>query len=137
MEPPSNSPEYLLLFRGTDWESQVHPDDAPQLMEKIYGWMDRLAAEGKVVGARPLGLDGKTVQGRQGNLIADGPFAEAKEVVGGYLIVRAASLDEATSIARGFPLLNYGAMVEVRPLADQCPIFERIQLRRAHMAMAG
>ncbi len=55
----------------------------------------------------------------------DGPYVESKEAVGGYLIVRAASLDEATELARGYPALARGVSVEVRPLLLECPIFTR------------
>jgi hypothetical protein len=58
--------------------------------------------------------------------VADGPFVESKEAVGGYVIVLAADLDEAAAIAEEWPLLDYDATVEVRPLRKQCATMERI-----------
>ena len=61
----------------------------------------------------------------KGGTIADGPFAESKEAVGGYLVLVADDLDEAIEIARSIPTLEYGVTVEVRPLLAECPIFRR------------
>ena len=55
----------------------------------------------------------------------DGPFAEAKEAVGGYLVLQADDFNEAVEIARSKPALRYGVTVEVRPILAECPIFER------------
>ena len=55
----------------------------------------------------------------------DGPFAESKEAVGGYLVLQADSLNEAVEIARSMPTLRYGISVEVRPILAECPIFQR------------
>ena len=57
--------------------------------------------------------------------MVDGPFAESKEAVGGYLVLQADNLNEAVEIARSTPMLKYGITVEVRPILAECPIFER------------
>jgi hypothetical protein len=57
--------------------------------------------------------------------VADGPFAESKEAVGGYLLLQANTLDEAVAIAKSNPTLEYGVTIEVRPVLEECPIFER------------
>ena len=54
--------------------------------------------------------------------MADGPFAESKEAIGGFFLLEVGSLDEAAEIAKDFPGLNYGASVEVRPVAPECPL---------------
>jgi hypothetical protein len=54
--------------------------------------------------------------------VADGPFAESKEAIGGFFLLEVGSLEEATEIAKDFPGLNYGASVEVRPVAPECPL---------------
>jgi hypothetical protein len=59
-----------------------------------------------------------------GRVVADGPFAESKEAVAGYFLLRVASLDEAVAIAKECPVLAYGAAVEVRPVAQECPVAE-------------
>ena len=63
--------------------------------------------------------------------MADGPFAESKEAVGGYFLLQVEDLDEAVEIAKGCPLLEYGTTVEVRPVAAECPTFRRINQRLA------
>ena len=65
------------------------------------------------------------ISGGNGNLVVDGPFAESKEAVGGYLVLQADDLDEAVEIARSMPTLKNGVSVEVRPILAECPIFER------------
>jgi hypothetical protein len=57
--------------------------------------------------------------------VVDGPFAESKEAVGGYLVLLADDLNEAVEIARSMPTLKYGITVEVRPILAECPIFQR------------
>jgi len=84
-------------------------------------WFERLSAPGKVIAGSPLEPEGKIVAER-GRVIADGPFAEPKEAIGGYFLVRVQTLDEAVAIAKECPGLKYGAQVEVRPVAEQCPL---------------
>ena len=55
-------------------------------------------------------------------MVADGPFAESKEAIGGFFLLEVGSLGEAAEIAKDFPGLNYGATVEVRPVAPECPL---------------
>ncbi len=65
--------------------------------------------------------------------VADGPFAESKEAVGGYVFVQADSFEEAMQVAADWPLLDYDAAVEVRPVRMQCATMEKIggQLAKA------
>jgi hypothetical protein len=85
-------------------------------------WYDRLTSEGKVAGGNPLENTGKVLSGRNGNIIADGPFAESKEAIGGYFLLTVRSEAEAVAIGRQCPGLAYGAVVEVRPIAEMCPV---------------
>jgi len=70
---------------------------------------------------------GKIVAGKNGASITDGPFAEAKEVVGGYIIVNAPDLDAATAIASGCPLLEHGVTLDVRAMIHDCSISHRLR----------
>ena len=88
-------------------------------------WFEGLGARGKVKGAQPLGAQGRIISGTNGGLVVDGPFAESKESVGGYLLLQADNLDEAVEIARSNPALKYGTTVEVRPVLAECPIAQR------------
>lgn len=121
--------EFLLLFRGPDWADRLPLDELQRLMDDMTTWMNRMVAEGRVKGGQPLGHDGRMVSGTSGPRVVDGPFVESKETVGGFLAVRAASLDEAVAIAKGYPGLHHGVSVEVRPLLEECPCFQRAKQR--------
>ena len=71
--------------------------------------------------------EGKIVSGKQGRTIADGPFAESKEAIGGYFYLQVADEKEAVEIAKQCPGLEYGAVVEVRPVADICSVKQRAE----------
>ena len=75
----------------------------------------------------PLEPEGKVVSGKNGRVVADGPFAESKEAIGGYFLLRVNTLDEAVAIAKACPGLPYGAVVEVRQVAEECPLVERLR----------
>lgn len=94
-------------------------------------WYEGLAARGKVQHGRPLGLTGRVVAGANGERVTDGPYAEAKEVVGGYFFLSVADIDEATEIAKGCPGLSLGLTVEVRPVAAVSPVLEGVRGRES------
>ena len=131
--------EYLLLFRGTEWHKGLSPEELQKAMTEFKGWFDRLTEEGKMKGANPLMREGKLVSGKQGRVVADGPFAESKEAIGGYFLLQAQSLEEAVAIARACPTLEFGTVVEVRPVAEMCPLMESMQqnLAAEELAHAG
>ena len=114
--------QYLLLFRGIDWHKGLSPEQIQNVMNQWRNWFERLSQEGKVKGGHPLEADGKVVSGKKGRVVADGPFAEAKEAIGGYFMLQVETMDEALAIARECPGLDYGAMVEVRQIAEVCPL---------------
>lgn len=115
------APHYLLLFRGTDWHLDMSPDEIAKTMSSWNAWLDGVGAEGKLAGGNPLENSGKTVVGAA-RTVADGPFAESKESIGGYVLLRVDTLEEAVEIARRCPALPYGIQVEVRPVAPKCPV---------------
>jgi hypothetical protein len=117
--------EYLLLFRGTAWYNSLSPEELQNAMNQFKQWFDRLTEKGKLKAAQPLVRDGKIVSGKLGRVVADGPFAESKEAIGGYFLLAVDSLDEAVSIAQTCPALDYGTQVEVRPIAEECPMLQR------------
>jgi hypothetical protein len=114
--------EYLLLFRGTDWHKGLSPEEIQEVVKQMYAWLDRLTAEGKAKSGKPLFPEGKVVSQKKGRSVSDGPFAESKEAIGGFFLLEVGSLEEATEIAKDFPGLAYGASVEVRPVALECPL---------------
>jgi hypothetical protein len=111
--------DYLLLFRGGDGKTlQQSPDAWQAHMQKWMQWMGDLGKEGKFVGAQPLDQNGKTVSGNK-KIVSDGPFAEGKEIVGGYLICKANDYNDAVEISKGCPILEFDdATVEVREINE-------------------
>jgi len=113
--------EFILLFRGSQWDKGLSPEQIQKVMNQFMGWFERLREEGRVRAGQPLERTGKIVSGKGGRTVADGPFAESKEAIGGYFLLDVANLEEAIEIARQCPILEYGSTVEVRPVADGCP----------------
>lgn len=111
--------EYLYLFRGGELPRNS-PDHMQRHMEQWRNWIAALAKQGKFKAGDPLEEDGRTLTGK-GKSVTDGPYAEAKDLVGGYLIVTASSLDDATEMARGCPILEANGSVEVRTLRKMDP----------------
>jgi hypothetical protein len=117
---PTPTTDYLLLFRGTNWDKHLSPEQLQKLVTDWYTWFERLKQEGKCAGGHPLQAEGKIVSGKKGRTIADGPFVESKEAIGGYFYLQVASESEAVAIAQQCPGLEHGCVVEVRPVADMC-----------------
>ena len=122
---------FLLLFRNAGPETHQHlsHEQREQLTKQWNDWYEGLAAKGKVQHGRPLGLGGRVVGGARGERVTDGPYAEAKEVVGGYFFLNVADLDEATAIAKMCPGLPLGLTVEVRPVVEFSPVLEGVRGR--------
>jgi hypothetical protein len=119
--------EYLLLFRGSEWDKSLSPAELQHTLSAFLGWFEKLSTDGVVKAGQPLLDDARIVSGRNGQIVSDGPFAESKEAVGGYFLVRADSLDDAVKVAQQCPLLGFGTIVEVRPIAAVCPTVQRAQ----------
>jgi hypothetical protein len=118
---------HLLLFRKTDWAEQgMSEDELRSVMDRVNVWFDRLTAEGKILGAQPLMEQGVTITGDGAGTVTDGPFVEAKEAVGGYVLLSVTDFDEAVAIAKSNPMHHYGLTTEVRPTASSCPHLHRI-----------
>jgi len=125
MNTETTTGEYMLLFRGPHWDRGLSPQELQAAMDNVMAWFEGLNERGKIKAAQPLGGQGRILSGGNGNLVVDGPFAESKEAVGGYLVLQADNMNEAVDIARSTPMLKYGITVEVRPLLAECPIFQR------------
>jgi hypothetical protein len=106
--------EFLYLYRGG--ERGRTPEQSQQIMQKWLAWMKDLTASGNLKDpGQPLEAEGKVVKGR-GQTVTDGPFAEAKDLVGGFTLIEADSLARAAELARGCPILEVDGAVEVRPV---------------------
>lgn len=126
--PPAN-PEFLLLFRNTQLEKRLTAEEMQTAMGRLNDWLGQWSKSGQMKAGQPLGDQGRVISGGRQRTIADGPFAEAKESVGGYVIVTAADLDAAAAIAAEWPLLDYDCSVEVRPVMHQCATMEAVGMK--------
>jgi hypothetical protein len=106
--------EFMMLFRHEATGNSQAPtaEQMQAVMKEWQKWIKGIAADGKYSGTNRLNSDGNTL--KPGQVITDGPYAEAKEIIGGYLIVKAGSLKEAVEMAKSCPNLVYGGSVEVR-----------------------
>lgn len=106
--------EFLYLYRGA--QRPESPQEAQQTMQKWMTWLQELGAKGHVKdNGQPLEPVGKLVSGKQ-KTVTDGPFAESKDLVGGFTIVEARDLAEAAELSKGCPIFERDGYVEVRPV---------------------
>lgn len=103
--------EFLVISRG-QWDPDASKEDIQGAIDGFYAWHDVLVREGRMKSGQRLAREGKWVTR---DVVTDGPFTEAKEIVGGYWFVYAASLDEAAALMSLNPCLAYGLQLEVRP----------------------
>ena len=129
--------EYLLLFRGHEWHETYSVEEIQAAMTTFQEWFQGLEKKGILRGARPLQASGKVISGKGGKHVADGPFAESKETVGGYVMLAAGSFDEALAITKTAPMLEHGVVIELRELANECPVMEKLRQGQAKEALAG
>lgn len=113
---------YLLLFRNTGPETHAHltAEERQQLVERWNAWFVGLRDAGRALDGRPLDLKSRTVAGPGGSRVTDGPFPEAKEAVGGYVLLNVTNFDEATAIAQQHPGLDHGLIIEIREVDETC-----------------
>ena len=103
-----------MIFRnGQAPEASASPEQMQTIMKKWQDWMGGIAAQNKLANpGNRLGSEGKVL--KAGNVVTDGPYAEIKEMISGYIVIKAASIAEATEIAKGCPILEMNGSVEVR-----------------------
>lgn len=107
---------FIYLFRGGIDHSQSNEELQAQ-MGKWIQWIDELRKSGIYLGGDPLAPTGKQLEGKK-KTVTDGPFIESKEMIGGYVIILAKSIDEAVEISKGCPIFEYGGHLEVRPVQN-------------------
>jgi hypothetical protein len=108
----SSSSEFLVISRG-QWDRDKSPEEIQQAIDAFYVWIDGLIQEGRMKPGQRLATKGVVVS-KAG--MTDGPFSEAKEIVGGYWFFMADSLEEAARLAAQNPCLACGLTYEVRPI---------------------
>jgi hypothetical protein len=104
--------KYMFLFRGGDL-SNLSSEEQQQRMQKWFAWVEKLTKENRYVGGEALLNEGKTIRTVK-QVVTDGPFAEGKELAGGYFVINAKNLDEAVELAKDFPDFDIDGSVEVR-----------------------
>ena len=124
MNTQTPNPQFMLIFRGNDWHKGLSPEQMQQVSDQWMAWFNGLMARGTALAGNPLKNEGKLVSGKNGRVVADGPFAESKEAIGGYFLLQVDSMEEAVAIAQECPGLPHGIKVEVRPVLGQCPLIE-------------
>ena len=107
----------MLIFRHQDGHKVASPEQIQIWMKQTMDWIGSIAAQNKFVGGNGLSFENAKVV-RYNNVVTNGPFGEIKETLGGYVIVKANSVEEAVEFAKGSPVLQGdGNTVEVRSLA--------------------
>jgi len=104
---------YMYIFRGGQNKSTLSPEDLQVHMGRWMSWMGDLKEKGQLIDGLPFTGEGKTVTRV---VVTDGPHAEGKEVVGGCFIMNASTMEEASEIADGCPIIEEGGSVEVREI---------------------
>jgi len=108
--------EFLLILRGGEEgmaDAAESPEKFQQQMVKWKNWMEGLGKQGKLIAGHPLAKEGKVISGGK-KVVTDGPFVEGKEMVGGYLMIRAEGVPDAVLIAKNCPIFEYDGIVEIR-----------------------
>jgi hypothetical protein len=107
--------KFMMIFRGSEYP-RMSAEEAQKHTQKFLTWFEGLTRDGAYHGeGAPLDRSGKVVRGARG-VVSDGPFVEAKDVVGGYAIVEARDLAAAAELTRGCPIFEANGLVEVRPV---------------------
>jgi hypothetical protein len=119
---------FLLLVRETrpDAYEAMSPAETQAALDRWNAWVDRMTRTGKLVAANPLEARVRMVSGARGERVVDGPFVEAKELVGGFFLLTDTTLEEATALAKECPNLPHGMTVEIRGVAGACHLARSI-----------
>ena len=107
--------EYLLVFRATEGANRRSAEEGAANMELWKNWIGSIAQSGKFIGGQPLQAGGRLMTSGG---VTDAPFAEGKEVLNGYVVIKADNYDEAVALSKGCPIFaDKGGSLEVREMA--------------------
>jgi hypothetical protein len=116
MNTQPGSPVFMFVFRGPGM-AEPAPERMQAAFQKWMNWIESLKAKGVYLAGDPLeATPAKVLRGPRGSKVTDGPYAEAKEIVGGYMLIKTKTFDEAVVLARDCPVYERGGNVEVRQL---------------------
>jgi hypothetical protein len=106
--------DFMFFFRGPS-DLKLTPEQSQVQMQKWMDWIHGLTADGHFTTGGPFSQTGKMVKGLK-PVVTDGPFTEGKEVMGGYILVKAESFEQAAELSLGFPDYDKGCSLEIREL---------------------
>lgn len=110
--------QFMLLIRG-DEEVERSAEEAQAVIREYMAWARKLRDENRMLGGDELDSRGKYVRmNDNGHQVLDGPYAETKEVIGGYFLIEADEESHAVEIAKACPGLKRGGVVEIRRIID-------------------
>lgn len=134
----STQNEYMLLFVSNEWYNQIPETEIKQMAAQAKAWLENLIARGIAQPGNALVRSGARVTGKTGRVITDGPYPESKEAIGGFITLKAGSLEEAAAIAQTNPMIEHGLTIEIRQTTDVCPLDARVhELERQELAAAA
>lgn len=107
-------PQFMLLIENGDWE-RISPKDQEATIQKYINWVRSMRENNQFVAGDELKPGGKRLIAN-GSGVVDGPYAETKESIGGYMLIEADSLDQAAEIAKGCPTFGHGGAVQVKEI---------------------
>jgi hypothetical protein len=109
--------QFIYIYRGGE-RPERSPEQMQQEMQQWMTWLKGLTAQGHVKDpGHPLERSGKVVKGKS-RTVTDGPFAEAKDLIGGYTLIEAKDIRQAVELSSGCPIFDVGGSVEVRPVVS-------------------
>jgi hypothetical protein len=108
---------YMFVFRHRGNMTDASPEEMQKTFQKWMTWIHSMKAKDQYIAGDPLeDTPAKVLRGPRGAKVSDGPFVEAKEVVGGYMLIAAKNFAQAAKIAKDCPGLNVGGTVEIRQI---------------------
>ena len=120
--------KYVLMYVSRpDLDAEADREVAQALYKRVYEWFGENAGVMTDSGAELLGIETATTikHGDDGPVVVDGPFNEAKEVIGGFSVIDVADMDAAIAVTKSWPLLGIpGGSVEIRPMVEDYSQFE-------------
>ena len=133
----STKNDYMLLFVSDEWYNQIPDTEIKKVAEQAKAWLEGLIARGTAQPGNALVRAGARVTGKTGRVITDGPYPESKEAIGGFVTLKAESLEEAVAIAQTNPMIKHGITIEIRQITDACPLDARVRELEQEVAAAA
>ena len=112
--------KYLVVVRGTGIPSTLSPQEMQKVIQKYLSWAEELRKSGRALQGEKLRAgEGRVLRGQGGKMaVTDGPYAETKEIVGGFWLIEAGSYEEMLTLLANHPHLDGSGSLEVREIED-------------------